>query len=217
MTRLLHQDIADTLRQSLTVGRWRVGQQLPTERELAESLSCAIGTLRKALSALEDDGMLERIQGAGTFVKRVPEAAEYPLFHLEKIGGGGRPSAQVMGYEIARCPVEIQTPRHIRRRPFLDDQAVAIEDIWISLPRPLGEGEGNNALYRWLTDEFGIWIKRVEDRVSVATNPAMQNLGLPSTQGFVARYSFDARDQWIEYSETHFDPQLALYNARWEQ
>ena len=98
MTRLLHQDIADTLRQSLTVGRWRVGQQLPTERELAESLSCAIGTLRKALSALEDDGMLERIQGAGTFVKRVPEAAEYPLFHLEKIGGGGRPSAQVMGY-----------------------------------------------------------------------------------------------------------------------
>ena len=51
----------------------------------------------------------------------------------------------------------------------------------------------------------------------MATNPAMQNLGLPSTQGFVARYSFDARDQWIEYSETHFDPQLALYNARWEQ
>lgn len=217
MNKLLHQQVAETLRQSLTVGQWRVGQQLPTERALAETLGCAIGTLRKALSALEKEGLLARIQGAGTFVKQAPEVAEYPLFHLERVAGGGRPSAQVIAQAARPCPVELASPQHLRRLRYLDQQMVAVEDIWVSLPRPFGPNEGNNALYPWLMDEFGIWIKRVEDRVSVRAFTEAANFDLPSPLGFVARYSFDVRDQWVEYSETHFHPERANYNARWEQ
>ena len=44
------------------------GMRLPPERELAERLGVARETLRRALAELQTDGVLQRRQGAGTFV-----------------------------------------------------------------------------------------------------------------------------------------------------
>ena len=76
------QQILQSIRQALASGYWRVGQRMPTERQLADEFACAVGTISGVLSILEADGLVTRVQGSGTFVKRPPAGAEYPLFHL---------------------------------------------------------------------------------------------------------------------------------------
>src|SRR5918999_6327389 len=53
-------------------GRWRAGEQLPAEPELAAALGVSRATLRDALRSLEEDGFVTRVQGAGTFVTYRP-------------------------------------------------------------------------------------------------------------------------------------------------
>lgn len=217
MSKLLHQEIAQTLKQSLETGQWRRGQKLPNERTLAADMGCAVGTLRRALEQLELEGLLERTQGRGTFVAQLPATAQYSLFYLQLNAGSGRPSARVIERSARSCPVDLPSAQHIRRERFLNDQLVAIEDIWVRLERPLALDEGDNALYQTLAGQYGVWIRSVQDRISVAQRADIQAFGLPAVQGFVARHSWDIKGDWVEYSETYFNPEVAHYSAQWKQ
>jgi len=65
----LYLQLTDILRQRITAGDWRqVGLQLPTEPELCAEFDVARGTVRQALSRLEQEGYLRRERGRGTFV-----------------------------------------------------------------------------------------------------------------------------------------------------
>lgn len=57
-----------TLRAWIESGRLRRGRQLPPEPELAAELRVSRATLREALRSLEDEGVLTRTRGAGTFL-----------------------------------------------------------------------------------------------------------------------------------------------------
>jgi GntR family transcriptional regulator len=59
------------LRNWLAPGRYRTGDRLPPEHDVAEMLGISRGTLRTALQRLEDSGEIVRRQGSGTFVRRV--------------------------------------------------------------------------------------------------------------------------------------------------
>ena len=61
------------LRQRLAPGRARPGDRLPPEKELADSLGVSRGTLRLALERLESNGEVNRRQGSGTFLARLPD------------------------------------------------------------------------------------------------------------------------------------------------
>ena len=52
----------------LAGGRYRPGDRLPPEQELAVMLGVSRGTLRSALLRLEQSGEIVRRQGSGTFV-----------------------------------------------------------------------------------------------------------------------------------------------------
>lgn len=52
----------------LDMNLWKVGEKLPTEKALAESLAVSRPVLREALARLKADGRIETRQGAGTFV-----------------------------------------------------------------------------------------------------------------------------------------------------
>jgi len=60
------------LRQAITGGTFRPGSQLPTEAELCEMLSVSRTVVREALRVLEDDGLVARRHGVGTFVRNQP-------------------------------------------------------------------------------------------------------------------------------------------------
>ena len=60
------------LRQAITGGTYRPGSQLPTEIELCEMLGVSRTVVREALRVLEDDGLVARRHGVGTFVRNHP-------------------------------------------------------------------------------------------------------------------------------------------------
>lgn len=66
--RSLATEAAETLRSAIRDGRLRPGEQLPSEPVLAESLGLSRGTLRQAVAVLEQEGLLFRRRGLGTFV-----------------------------------------------------------------------------------------------------------------------------------------------------
>ena len=49
------------------------GDRLPTERELSEAIHISRGTIKRAYDELGDIGVLERIQGSGTFVAQLQD------------------------------------------------------------------------------------------------------------------------------------------------
>lgn len=50
-------------------GVYRFGEKLPTERQMCEMFGVSRITIRQALSEMEKDGWLQRVQGKGTFVQ----------------------------------------------------------------------------------------------------------------------------------------------------
>lgn len=65
-----HSQVASKLRRMIRTGRLAVGEALPTEHALCKQFGCSRGTVRKALDALVNEGLVRRRQGAGHFVAR---------------------------------------------------------------------------------------------------------------------------------------------------
>lgn len=63
------------LERDLAAGRWAAGERLPTERALGLQHRVARNTVRRALDALEAQGLIHRHVGRGTFRSAPPEAA----------------------------------------------------------------------------------------------------------------------------------------------
>ncbi|GIF05047.1 GntR family transcriptional regulator [Actinoplanes siamensis] len=79
------------------------GDVVPAESVLAEQFGVARMTIRAALNALEDDGLIERIQGRGTFVRQRPEprAAGTLMSFQDQVRSWGRtPSSHLVEAEV---------------------------------------------------------------------------------------------------------------------
>jgi GntR family transcriptional regulator len=68
--RTLVAETTDNLRRAIQDGVLAPGRELPTEPQLARQLGVSRGTLRQAIAALEQEGLVSRRQGLGTFVVR---------------------------------------------------------------------------------------------------------------------------------------------------
>jgi GntR family transcriptional regulator len=64
-----YQEIADKLRRQIGDGTYPPGSVLPPERKIAEAEGVAVGTARRALAVLRDEGYTEARGGAGVYVR----------------------------------------------------------------------------------------------------------------------------------------------------
>ncbi len=78
----LHASIGAALKREIASGRFAQSDVLPGERELCEMLDVSRTTLRRAIAALVEEGVLVHRHGAGTFVRRSPPHVEQPLSRL---------------------------------------------------------------------------------------------------------------------------------------
>jgi GntR family transcriptional regulator len=70
--RSLRHRLADDLREQVLSGEYRPGAQLPSEPELARTLSVSRASIRAAITLLEQEGLLRRQHGSGTYVTNKP-------------------------------------------------------------------------------------------------------------------------------------------------
>ncbi|WP_431843311.1 FadR/GntR family transcriptional regulator [Calidifontibacter indicus] len=74
-TGLVDQMIA-VLRANIADGTWPVGSRIPTEPALVEQFGASRNTIREAVGALVQVGMLQRRQGSGTYVVSDSEVSD---------------------------------------------------------------------------------------------------------------------------------------------
>ncbi|SDE49347.1 DNA-binding transcriptional regulator, FadR family [Paracoccus isoporae] len=56
----------------LSTGQYKVGDRLPTEKEMASTYDVSRPVVREALQHLSNDGLIDARRGSGTFVSRLP-------------------------------------------------------------------------------------------------------------------------------------------------
>lgn len=66
----LYQEIARELSARIAGGTYKVGERMPTERELSVEFDVSRPTIREAMIALEVQGLVDIRLGSGTYVKR---------------------------------------------------------------------------------------------------------------------------------------------------
>lgn len=60
--------LIEKLKNEITIGKWHIGQKIPTEHEISQIYRVGRNTVREAIKALSYSGLLEVRQGNGTFV-----------------------------------------------------------------------------------------------------------------------------------------------------
>lgn len=231
-TRLpLYVQVSELLHREIAAGHWTPGERLPTESQLAQDLDVAVGTLRKSLTVLEKEGLLERRHGSGTYVRKPPEGgAVYQFFRLELKQGGGMPRAVTQSVALIQDNNVAQKFGHddslnkkywrIRRLRYLSQTPVAAEEIWFDgrHAEALSIEDMHESLYVHYREQFDFWMTNVTDSVScqVAPDWACKLLNKPNetTLGWIGRQAWANNGNIEEYSQTWFDPTLSCYVAR---
>ena len=109
--------IATTLTSEIASGHYRPGDRLPTEAALAARFGVNRHTVRHALAALAERGLVRSRRGAGVFVAQRP--TDYPLgrrvrFHQNVLAAGQTPSRRISRSETR--PSDADEARTLRLR-----------------------------------------------------------------------------------------------------
>lgn len=79
----IYEEVVSQIHELIRQGRFKAGDQLPSERELAETFKVSRTSVREALRALESRGLVVSRTGAGTFIADLPvESLVAPLAKL---------------------------------------------------------------------------------------------------------------------------------------
>ena len=233
----LYLQISELITREIAAGHWHAGERLPAESDLAMRLNVAVGTLRKALSELQNRGLLERRQGSGTYVRSKLEkhgaqsAAShksiYEFFRLELLAGGGLPSALILDVQCVSTPEHVPAfgmpigfgksaksmCHRIRRLRLLNNLPIALEEIYFDKRHApsLGLQDLNEALYEFYQQRFGFWISSVEDRIGLGQVPSWAADLQPALFGLAAGASCPHIERWST-SNAH---QIEEYSTTW--
>ncbi|MGV8917278.1 MAG: GntR family transcriptional regulator [Pseudomonas sp.] len=140
----LYQRLRDRLAQQIANNQWRPGDAIPTEAALSTEYQLSTGTVRKAVDALVNEGILERKQGRGTFVRRPQfQSSLFRFFRFQTAAGERQvPESRILSIEPVLAPTAVaqalELPAdapviRIVRVRLLDAQPILAEQIW--LPR----------------------------------------------------------------------------------
>jgi GntR family transcriptional regulator len=101
--------LAELLEDEISSGRWAAGQRIPSEPDLCDHYGVSRTTVRQALSRLEQEGLVARSKGRGTFVlggrprSWLIQTTE-GFFHEEFVRTGHRVTSKILRRERAALP-----------------------------------------------------------------------------------------------------------------
>ena len=110
----LYAQLTRAIRFAIATGRLRVGEQLPTVRQLAVELRVNANTVAKVYAELERSGILETRRGVGTFVSARQFAISHrdgQQKHLNELVDRFVEEAGAIGFSIDDLLEELQNRR----------------------------------------------------------------------------------------------------------
>jgi len=215
--------LAAALRHRIVAGEWPPGTPLPAETSLAAEHGVALGTLRRAFELLDEQGLIERLHGKGTFVRGSLAGATMLRFFRFGSGDGEVPQSRVLARQSVVASAEVarrlgiargDPVLRLHRLRSLGGQPCLLEEIWLPLPMfepllgsPLADW--GDLLYPMFAERCGVAVTRATDQIGFASLSAAQARHLELSPGHpgvtVTRQAYDLAGRCIELRLTRAD------------
>ncbi len=128
--------VAEQLRRAILTGAFEPGSQLPPEKDLVGMLGVSRATLRESLRVLEEQGLIIRRHGVGTFVRSRPILKNLSLNYgiTDMISSAGL-TPGTCHLDIRQETADTDTAENLKIAP--DSQVVVVERIRTADGRPV--------------------------------------------------------------------------------
>lgn len=214
----MYYQIRSRLLEAIENGQLKAGDRVPSERELTERFGVSRMTARQAVSELETQGYLYRIQGKGTFV--AAPKLDQPLVGLTSFSEDMRrrgmvPGARVLAAELQPAGVlvartlglnETAQVLRVERLRLADGEPMALETAYVPADRCPGLLDltlEDQSLYAILRAHFGLHLVRAAQRLEAVAANAYEAGVLHVHEGtpllLLERVSRDEADTPVEY------------------
>jgi GntR family transcriptional regulator len=220
--RPLHDQVREAIESQILSGAIPAGARLQSERELADRLGVSRVTVRRALEALEREGLVRAAPGSGRYV-RGSELTEPPneLLSFTELGArrGLRATSHVLRSGVRPATLEEAEQAgvapgaelfELERLRMLDGVAVALDRTRIPLavaPSLPDVDFGERSLYETL-DAAGVAVSRADysTEACAASAEQAQQLGVRTGDPllFARTTSFDDAGRVVELGETFY-------------
>ena len=227
----LYQRLKDAFAARIARGEWRPGEAIPPEADLAVEYGVALGTVRKAIDGLVQQGLIDRRQGRGTFVRRVDFTNSlFRFFRHTKGGEPMRPTGRLLGRRVASAgkragqalavapDTEVLWMTRLR---LADDKPLMVDDIALPLDRfqplvALPVEAFSGLLYPLYEREAGQVIARAKEHLSLARADAAtaKRLGIALGDPVVAidRTAFGYDGTALEFRHSYASAERFSYD-----
>lgn len=214
----LYAQVAGELRREILSGRYGQRGCIGTHAQLAKRFSVSLITVRKAVQILEEEGIVEILQGKGTFVRR--SSLVDPLENLTGISKmildlQMQNQVEVPVFELRDTPgwLDQETRRglgekslFIRRVVSIDGVPAANTDMYLPgqfYPMFSKAEVEASTVYQIYTNKLGICLGRGRQiiRAAGASGAVAESLRLPENSPVlqIERRAYDSQKNLIEY------------------
>lgn len=140
----LYFQLKELILQQIKEGSYKVGDAIPTEKELSEIYDISRTTVRQAITELVQEGWLYRVKSKGTFV-RAPKIEQSFIqalgsFNDQILELGMTPSTEVLDFKVIKVPDEVavhlnlavgEKVIYIHRRRFADNEPIVMVKTYL--------------------------------------------------------------------------------------
>ncbi|WP_435140339.1 GntR family transcriptional regulator [Pseudopelagicola sp. nBUS_19] len=171
-----------SLRDQISVGQFSEGETLPGEQKLAEAFGVSRVTVRRALDALTQCGLIERRAGSGTKVRARPSndnraAMDFNTLMPQLVEMGQQTTARLLSFSYDNAPDFVATAMGLKKLPKVQiaTRVRSIDDVPFShlttyVPSQIAQNYSENDLATSplfkLLERSGVQIKEAHQSVS---------------------------------------------------
>jgi GntR family transcriptional regulator len=177
-TKPLYLQLYDALAERIATGLWKPGISIPNEIDLAREFGVSAGTMRKALSLMEDQQLITRRQGRGTYVND-PASDKFVKRFSNVYGADGQPltgrvetanltEGKATEAECLRLQLRSQDPVwRIRRTRFDKEQAFMHEEVCLPAELFPNMNDGSSDRLAVLAQQHGLLLGKAQERIAI--------------------------------------------------
>ena len=213
----LYKQVEEHVTQLIVEQRWKPGEMLPSEFQLASELDVSQGTVRKALNSLTDAKILNRQQGVGTFVSE--HTGHHSLYRFFPLIADGKnpelPKAELLSVKTQTATKQVASALELEpkskvivlsRRRILNNEFCMAETIYLPykyFAKLEEHPEVPHTLYHFYQTQFNLTVRDTRDSIKavLASKNDAQMLTIPEGEPLleVTRVTHSLDNKAIEF------------------